>query len=451
MEEIFKCLHQTLNDFRFLDTPLFRTKFAYFANRFNRMQRTCDMLSIQHVVEAKKKQEQALETGSASGGPRHSFQINANQHVFEENKKYYHQSIIWPRKKQIVNWIDVGAPEFKQYHVQNDRDLSQNYLKATVVSLQFSFPFYGHLLDRLIIATGGFIYVGETMNSLITKTQYIAPLMGNFNPALNQRAAIKYVDNTTHFICTWENMLLKDQPQNGEYTFQVVLSNSGDITFNYKSVPSNVMISDSNHEVKLGLSDGYTANKGQSDARVVPYHKIDISLDNVRTGNSIMFFMLKNCIQLDSCGACVEGVENFQCIWCPTIQRCSDTLDRYRQDWIISGCPIERSGQNQTCQDWLNPRFNHYLYNQQQESKLMAIDGSEYMINYSDYVKAIVIGVFSTLCISLVLISSGWVYYAYSNPTSPSGIWLIEVSTKQFFEYIFEMINLYGYFVYLFF
>ena len=67
------------------------------------------------------------------------------------------------------------------------------------------------------------------------------------------------------------------------------------------------MISDSNHEVKLGLSDGYTANKGQSEARVVPYHKIDISLDNVRTGNSIMFFMLRSCIQLESCGTCVEG------------------------------------------------------------------------------------------------------------------------------------------------
>ena len=217
MEETFKCLHQTLSDFRFLETALFRTKFAYFANRFNRMQRTCDMVSIQQVVK-KKKEESAK---GSDGGPRHGFQINEEQHVFEENKKYYHQSVIWPRKNQIINWIDVGSDEFDLYQVHNDRDLSQDYLKATVVSLQFSFPFYGHLLDRIIIATGGFIYVGETMNSLITKTQYIAPLMGNFNPALNERAAIKYVDNTTHFICTWENMLLKDQPQNGEYTFQV--------------------------------------------------------------------------------------------------------------------------------------------------------------------------------------------------------------------------------------
>ena len=113
-------------------------------------------------------------------------------------------------------------------------------------------------------------------------------------------------------------------------------------------------------------------------------------------------------------------------MWCPSLQRCSDTLDRYRQEWIVSGCPIEfSSANNQSCKDWLNPRFNYHLYNQQQKL-LMASDGEE-IIKYSDYVKAIVIGVFTTLSISLVLISSGWVYYAYTNPTSASGIWLIEV------------------------
>jgi len=42
----------------------------------------------------------------------------------------------------------------------------------------------------------------------------------------------------------------------GEYTFQVVLNINGDIAFNYKTIP-NKLISTSNHEVKIGLSDAY--------------------------------------------------------------------------------------------------------------------------------------------------------------------------------------------------
>lgn len=144
---------------------------------------------------------------------RHSFVSNEKQEVFEDNKLYYHQTVVWPTQGQLINWIDINGPEYERFHVNNDQDLSRNYLKATVVNLRFTFPFYGHLLNRIVVATGGFIYVGSIMNSLITKSQYIAPLMGNFDPALSRNTAIKYVDNSTHFICTWEKIILKDQPK----------------------------------------------------------------------------------------------------------------------------------------------------------------------------------------------------------------------------------------------
>ncbi len=135
-----------------------------------------------------------------------------NDHrMFEDDKKYYEGKII-TNSNLKQNWIDVESFEFLQHGPIKDNEFARNYLKATIVKLKFKFPFYGHMLDKVIIATGGFLYVGSLLNPLITKSQYIAPLMANFDPNLNlYRSSITYVDNSTHFICTWEKLLLKDQ------------------------------------------------------------------------------------------------------------------------------------------------------------------------------------------------------------------------------------------------
>lgn len=51
----------------------------------------------------------------------------------------------------------------------------------------------------------------------------------------------------------------------------------------------------------------------------------------------------------------MEGVGNFKCLWCPQLQRCSDTMDRHRQEWIESSCPIEKNSisKNMTCQAFM--------------------------------------------------------------------------------------------------
>ena len=144
---------------------------------------------------------------------RHPFQNNSEQTVLEDNKLYYHQTIIRAELDQTINWIDIDSSRYAPFLVKHDEDLSKNYLKATVVKLKFKFPYYGHLLDQIVVATGGFIYVGSLMNPLITKAQYIAPLMANFDPTLSNNTVIKYVDNTTHFICTWQKLILQDQPE----------------------------------------------------------------------------------------------------------------------------------------------------------------------------------------------------------------------------------------------
>ena len=206
MEDTFKCIHASLHKHDGIKGKI-RYQFSQFAQQYTRMQRACEA-----SANAAATWSSTLAPG-ANVPTRHSFANNTEQTVFEDNKNYYHETIVRAELDQIINWVNLDSAKFKDFHVKKDDDLSKNYLKATIVKLKFKFPYYGHLLDQIVVATGGFIYVGSLMNPLITKAQYIAPLMANFDPTLNNRTIIKYVDNGTHFICTWENLVLQDQPE----------------------------------------------------------------------------------------------------------------------------------------------------------------------------------------------------------------------------------------------
>jgi hypothetical protein len=52
--------------------------------------------------------------------------------------------------------------------------------------------------------------------------------MGNFDVSIGgNQSEIKYFDNSTHFICTWNNLYLQDQQNVGSFTFQAILQNNG--------------------------------------------------------------------------------------------------------------------------------------------------------------------------------------------------------------------------------
>lgn len=65
--------------------------------------------------------------------------------------------------------------------------------------------------------------------------------------------------------------------------------------------------------------------------------------------------------------------------------------------------------------------------------RLLAIDSSN---KDGDYIKSVVIGIFATIMVSMVVTVFGWAIYAYKNPTSPSGIWLIEHRPSKLFRLI---------------
>lgn len=61
---------------------------------------------------------------------------------------------------------------------------------------KFQYPFYGHRLSNVTVATGGFIYVGDQTHSWLAATQYIAPLMANFDTA-DESSSIMYGEGST--------------------------------------------------------------------------------------------------------------------------------------------------------------------------------------------------------------------------------------------------------------
>jgi hypothetical protein len=56
----------------------------------------------------------------------------------------------------------------------------------------------------------------------------IAPFMANFDASIGgNETEIKYYDNGTHFVCTWQKIYLQDQQDAGPFTFQAILQNTG--------------------------------------------------------------------------------------------------------------------------------------------------------------------------------------------------------------------------------
>lgn len=44
----------------------------------------------------------------------------------------------------------------------------------------------------------GFIYTGDVVHRMLTATQYIAPLMANFDPSVSRNSTVIYFDNGTN-------------------------------------------------------------------------------------------------------------------------------------------------------------------------------------------------------------------------------------------------------------
>ncbi|XP_069815136.1 plexin domain-containing protein 2 [Dendropsophus ebraccatus] len=271
--------------------------------------------------------------------------------------KYYMSRMFGPLDSASRDlWVNIDQMEKEKVKIHGI--LSNTHRQAARVNLSFDFPFYGHFLREITVATGGFIYTGEVVHRMLTATQYIAPLMANFDPSVSRNSTVRYFDNGTALVVQWDHVHLQDNYSLGSFTFQATLINDGRIVFGYKEIPFPVMeISSTNHPVKVGLSDAFVVvHKIQQIPNVrrrtiFEYHRVELEMSKITNFSAVEMLPLPTCLQFNSCGSCVRSQIGFNCSWCNSLQRCSSGFDRHRQDWVENGCPEE--SKEKMCEDFL--------------------------------------------------------------------------------------------------
>ncbi|XP_062994758.1 plexin domain-containing protein 1 [Elgaria multicarinata webbii] len=276
--------------------------------------------------------------------------------IVEDNHSYYISRIYGPgemRAKEL--WVEVAEANRSQVKVHGI--LSNTHRQASRVILSFDFPFYGHHLRQVTIATGGFIFMGDVIHRMLTATQYVAPLMANFNPSYSRNSTIKYFDNGTIFVVQWDQVYLEGKEDRGSFIFQAALHSDGRIVFGYKDIPMSVLeISAAQHPVKAGLSDAFMILNSspavpESHRRTIyEYHRVELDTSKIASASAVEFVPLPTCLQHQSCEACMTTDVTFNCSWCHVLQRCSSGFDRHREEWLEYGCGQE--SEEKTCADF---------------------------------------------------------------------------------------------------
>nr|BAC87025.1 unnamed protein product [Homo sapiens] len=269
----------------------------------------------------------------ASSAPPRTWPHQGAQGNEEDNHSYYVSRLYGPSEPHSRElWVDVAEANRSQVKIHTI--LSNTHRQASRVVLSFDFPFYGHPLRQITIATGGFIFMGDVIHRMLTATQYVAPLMANFNPGYSDNSTVVYFDNGTVFVVQWDHVYLQGWEDKGSFTFQAALHHDGRIVFAYKEIPMSVPeISSSQHPVKTGLSDAFMILNPSPDVpesrrrSIFEYHRIELDPSKVTSMSAVEFTPLPTCLQHRSCDACMSSDLTFNCSWCHVLQRSLNNQD----------------------------------------------------------------------------------------------------------------------------
>jgi len=364
-------------------------------------------------------------------------------HTIEQDKNYFYN---------LDNQNSSGPTAGR---VKDHPMLSQSYRRAATINLSFKFPFYGHLVENITIATGGFLYTGDYVHSWLAATQYIAPLMANFDTSSTHNARIRYLDDGDKLIVEWKDVYLQDKStdgRDGPFTFQVILFGNGNITFAYETIPIDInIITDDDHPVKVGLSDAYIIDRTVYFARrktIYEYHRLSMKDKPITNKTAILFKSLPTCNTHTDCDSCLaagadysydepayesfeDPAHKLECRWCGALGRCSDGTDRNRQEWLKAKCDTYNVSSVQACSATRQPFPGDGGYpgldgrSQSHLAPDLGGGGAEGGAAAGSRASTGSI-VVSLLLTSLVIALAAWVGYAYFNPNSSSGRFLIK-------------------------
>uniref|UniRef100_A0A665UA42 Plexin domain-containing protein 1-like n=1 Tax=Echeneis naucrates TaxID=173247 RepID=A0A665UA42_ECHNA len=358
--------------------------------------------------------------------------------VVEDSGKYYTWRNFGPEDLHTQElWVDMNDVRHGQVRVHGI--LSNSYKQAVRVALSFDFPFYGHYLRQIVIATGGFIFTGDITHRMLTTTQYIAPLMANFDPSYSKDSTVQYLDNGEVFVVQWEQVRLPGKESEGPFTFQAALHKTGSITFSYRDIPMSLDVMNSaEHPVKVGLSDAFLVTSPDAKRQTIyEYHRVEIDIKKISSYSAVEFTPLPTCLQHDSCELCLSSNQTSGCSWCHVLQRCSDGMDRHRQEWLDYAYA--------TCADYIrDDNFTDSSITPETEDVTLLTppqkgcesDGETDSSTKSEGLAntGVIAGIAAALILLLALILVA--LYINNHPTVTSPLYLIQVRTKHVCKYL---------------
>lgn len=358
-----------------------------------------------------------------------------------DNHQFYKPEYIDDPQRAMSYWVDFSKLPLSQNKDQTapyrHEMLSNSHRRAAPIKLSFEFPFYGQPLRNIIIATGGFLYVGEHLHHWLAATQNISPLMANFDLSAKNTSDIHHYDNGTALVVQWVDVTMKDNKPPGNFSFQVTCHKNGDIVFVYKSIPVPIGdIPDDEHPVKVGISDAFLIDKVAFFIRrktIYDYHRLNMK--DVKIGNQTAIYLkaLPTCNQFDTCDSCSKATPSLECIWCPAVKRCSNGYDRKRQEWISQACDkLSKSdcSAKTTTDSYNNAQRGETASGSSSSNQLISVDspqqGKQSLPPNSRTSEG---GTAFVTFLMFMALTSGvalWAFYAYKNPHTPSGQMLIK-------------------------
>ncbi|KAB0383972.1 hypothetical protein FD755_005889 [Muntiacus reevesi] len=206
---------------------------------------------------------------------------------FKVNNYRFRASLVDPLKKEVATLSGILAWKIPWTEEPSGLQamLTYDYLNITIALSQITcFEFYFVIMCVYVC----FIYTGEVVHRMLTATQYIAPLMANFDPSVSRNSTVRYFDNGTALVVQWDHVHLQDNYNLGSFTFQATLLMDGRIIFGYKEIPVLVtQISSTNHPVKVGLSDAFVVvHRIQQIPNVrrrtiYEYHRVELQMSKI--------------------------------------------------------------------------------------------------------------------------------------------------------------------------
>ena len=349
----------------------------------------------------------------------------------EDHHKYYKPTYFLHGDKYFNDITDTVLD--KDMKIIKHEKLSSTYKTADTIRLCFPFPFYGNLVNHVVVTTGGFINIGPKFHSYVHVVHYIAPLMANFNPSTSKNTSIYIGTGKEKFVVQWTNMVLNgSQNLNDTFTFQITLHKNGTVFMAYKDIPfSPLKIPNTTHSVTAGFADGFILSYIRHDQKklifhnvIYSYHKVIFPLSSVRSGAAYKLDLLPNCIQFKTCVTCMNAslYTKFTCRWCPAIQLCSDSIDWNRQTWLENRCDYDSYTNSKQCS---SSSLNTWKKHKQNSKK------------DTSHIIGAVVGV---VLFILILAGLSLFYYAYTHPQTKTGMWLIEHRLQRIFKINFNKI-----------